>query len=90
MTGANDEGRYCLSLQITRSQYTSYEVAASRSGLTILEWATSRLDEAACEDVDAANPLKLSPMAFESFCRMLDKPLPKAMQNLLRREEIWV
>ena len=78
-----------MDLRLTQAQRFSYEKAAALKGQTLSQWSTSKLDEAARADIEEANTTKLTPEAFDSFCKMLDEPLPKAVRDLLAREEIW-
>ena len=79
-----------MDLRLTVSQRASYEEAAALKGQTLTQWSTSRLDEAAAADLEAARLTRLSAPAFEEFCSMLDAPLPESTRVLLAREEIWV
>ena len=78
-----------MDLRLTQAQRLSYEKAAALKGQTLSQWSTSKLDEAAQRDIEEANTIKLSAEAFDSFCKMLDEPMPKAARDLLAGEEIW-
>ena len=79
-----------MDLRLTGSQRASYEEAAALKGQTLTQWSTSKLDEAAAADIEAARLTRLTGPAFEEFCSMLDAPLPESARELLAREEIWV
>lgn len=78
-----------MDLRLTGAQRASYEEAALK-GQTLTQWSTSKLDEAAAADIEAARLTRLTGPAFEEFCAMLDAPLPESTRELLVREEIWV
>ena len=89
MATATTEKQRRMDLRLTQAQRLSYEKAAALKGQTLSQWSTSKLDEAARRDIEEASLIKLSPEAFDSFCKMLDEPMPKATRDLLAREEIW-
>ncbi len=78
-----------MDLRLTESQRRSYERAAALKGQTLSQWSTGRLDEAARRDIEEACVTRLSAEAFDSFCEMLDAPMPKAACDLLKREDMW-
>lgn len=85
-----DEEKQCrMDLRLMRSQRLSYERMAALKGQTLSQWSTSKLDEAARRDIEEASSTVLAAEAFDSFCRTLDEPMPKAARDLLAREEIW-
>lgn len=86
---ATAEKRCRMDLRLTELQRLSYERAAALKGQTLSQWSTSKLDEAARRDIDEATATILSAEAFDSFCAMLDAPMPEAARKLLAREEIW-
>lgn len=43
-----------MDLRLTGSQRASYEEAAALRGQTLTQWSTSKLDEAAAADIEAA------------------------------------
>ena len=79
-----------MDLRLTQAQRLSYEKAAALKGQTLSQWSTSKLDEAVRADIEEANTIKLTVEAFDSFCKMLDEPMPKAARDLLAREDMWV
>ncbi len=89
MTTAVQEKPCRIDIRLTRSQRANYETAAALKGQTLSQWSTSRLDEAARYDIETARATKLSEQDFGSFCEILDKPLPKATQELLSRKDMW-
>lgn len=89
MAVAATEKQCRMDLRLTKSQRASYEKAAAIKGQTLSQWSTSKLDEAARRDIEEANVTKLESEAFDSFCRLLEEPMPDAARNLLAREEIW-
>ena len=89
MATATTEKQCRMDLRLTQAQRLSYEKAAALKGQTLSQWSTSKLDEAARYDIEEANRTKLSPEAFDSFCKMLDEPMPKAARDLLAREDMW-
>lgn len=78
-----------MDLRLTHSQRSAYEKAASLKGQTLTQWSVAHLDEAARNDIEQAKLTTLSENEFELFCQALDKPMPKAAQDLLSRDEIW-
>lgn len=60
-----------------------------REAQALSQWSTSKLDEAARRDIEEAGVTRLHAEAFDSFCRMLEEPMPRAARELLTREEIW-
>ena len=90
MATATTEKQRRMDLRLTQAQRLSYEKAAALKGQTLSQWSTSKLDEAARHDIEEANTTKLSLEAFDSFCKMLDEPMPKAARDLLAREDTWV
>ena len=78
-----------MDVGLTQSQRDAYERAAALKGQSLTQWATTHLDENARFDIDAATTTFLSPEAFDSFCTMLEAPMPAAMQELLARKAIW-
>lgn len=89
MVMAAKEKQCRMDLRLTQSQRLSYERAASLKGQTLSQWSTSKLDEAARRDIEEAGVTRLHADAFESFCRMLEEPMPQAARELLARGEIW-
>lgn len=89
MATATIEKRCRMDLRLTQPQRLSYERAAALKGQTLSQWSTSKLDEAARRDIEEATATALSSETFDSFCKMLDEPMPKAARDLLAREEIW-
>ena len=89
MATATTEKQRRMDLRLTQTQRLSYEKAAALKGQTLSQWSTSKLDEAARYDIEEANTTRLSPDAFDSFCKMLDEPMPKAARDLLARKDIW-
>lgn len=89
MTTAAAEKKCRMDLRLTTPQRLSYEKAAALKGQTLSQWSTTKLDEAARRDIEEASTTMLAADAFDSFCAMLDGPMPKATRELLSREEIW-
>ncbi len=89
MATATREKQRRMDLRLTQAQRLSYEKAAALKGQTLSQWSTSKLDEAARRDIEEASTITLAPEAFDSFCKMLDEPMPKAARNLLARKDIW-
>ena len=89
MATATTEKQRRMDLRLTQAQRLSYEKAAALKGQTLSQWSTTKLDEAARRDIEEASITKLSPEAFDSFCKMLDEPMPKATRDLLAREDMW-
>ncbi|WP_165045922.1 DUF1778 domain-containing protein [Adlercreutzia sp. ZJ138] len=89
MATVTKEKRCRMDLRLTQPQRSSYETAAALKGQTLSQWSTSKLDEAARRDIEEANVTRLAAKAFDSFCKMLDEPMPKATRDLLARDEIW-
>ena len=90
MATAATEKQCRMNLRITQAQWLNYKKAAALKGQTLSQWSTTKLDEAARRDIEEANTTKLNPEAFDSFCKMLDEPMPKAARDLLAREDMWV
>lgn len=65
------------------------EAAVPFRDQTLSRWSTCNLDKAARWDAEEAHVTKLSSQTFESFCKMLDEPMPKAAYDLLVHKEIW-
>lgn len=78
-----------LGVRLTRLQRDAYERAAALKGQSLTQWATTHLDENARFDIDTATTTFLSPEAFDSFCTMLEAPMPAATQELLARKAVW-
>lgn len=83
------EKPYRIDIRLTQPQRASYERAAALRGQTLTQWATVHLDESARRDIESATSTVLSHDAFESFCEMLDAPMPAATQHLLERKAVW-
>ena len=83
------EKRFRMDIRLTQSQRSSYERAAALRGQTLTQWATSHLDESARRDIDEASMTLLSQEAFDSFCEMLENPMPQAARDLLARKAVW-
>lgn len=78
-----------MDVRLTALQRRNYERAASLTGQTLTQWATSNLDMCARRDIEEASSTVLSEEAFDEFCKMLDQPLPDEVQSLLARKDIW-
>ncbi|RNL21509.1 DUF1778 domain-containing protein [Slackia faecicanis] len=78
-----------MDVRLTQSQRDAYERAAALKGQSLTQWATTHLDKNARFDIDTATTTFLSPEAFDSFCAMLEAPMPEAMQELLARKAVW-
>ena len=83
------EKQYRMDIRLTQPQRMSYERAATLRGQTLIQWATSHLDESAKRDIDAATTTTLGPEAFEAFRAMLEAPMPEAARELLSRKVVW-
>lgn len=83
------EKTYRMDIRLTQPQRMSYEKAASFRGQTLSQWVTSHLDESARQDINAAAITLLSSEAFDTFCQMLEEPMPQAAQELLSRKAVW-
>ncbi|WP_206214076.1 DUF1778 domain-containing protein [Adlercreutzia sp. ZJ154] len=83
------EKLYRMDIRLTKPQRINYERAASLRGQTITQWATTHLDEGARRDIDEATTTALSLEAFDTFCEMLESPMPKTTQDLLTRKAVW-
>lgn len=90
MATATKEKQCRMDLRLTQPQRLSYERAAALKGQTLSQWSTGKLDDAARRDIEEARATRLDAEAFDSFCKMLDEPMPKATRDLLAREEIWL
>ena len=77
-------------LRVEPSRKAAYERAAATRGQSLSQWSLANLDAAAERDITAARTLYLSDDEFAEMCRILDEPTPKAMQDLLAQEPIWV
>lgn len=87
---ATSKDKTCrMDIRLTQDQRNSYEQAAALRGQTLTQWTTQHLDECARRDIDQARTTALEAAAFQSFCDMLDAPMPKPAVDLLAREEIW-
>ncbi len=89
MSLATKEKPCRIDLRLTQHQRSSYEQAATLKGKTLSQWSTAALDSAAQYDIKNATTTTLSAEAFDSFCTMLEQPLPQETQELLARKEIW-
>lgn len=78
-----------MDIRLTAPQRSRYEKAASLKGQTLTQWASSHLDRCAERDIAEASTTVLSAEAFDSFCAILDEPLPEAAASLLARKPIW-
>lgn len=88
-TPEKEDKRYRMDLRLTKRQRASYEHAAALTGKTLTQWATTHLDESAYRDIDNATTTYLSPEAFDTFCAMLDAPMPEAAKKLLVSKAVW-
>lgn len=86
---AKEEACCHMDLYLTKQQHASYERAAELSGKTLTQWATTHLDESAWLDINNAPTTYLSPEAFDTFCEMLEEPLPDALKQFLASKTIW-
>ncbi|WP_186365754.1 DUF1778 domain-containing protein [Enorma burkinafasonensis] len=86
---AKEEKSYRMDLRLTKRQRASYERAAELTGKTLTQWATTHLDENAQRDISDSTMTYLSPEAFDTFCNMLDAPLPDATKKLLTSKAVW-
>ena len=78
-----------MDIRLTQLQRTSYEQAAALRGQTLSQWSTKHLDECARRDIDEAKTTSLGMAAFDSFCKMLEAPMPEEAIALLSRKEMW-
>ena len=78
-----------MDLYLTERQRESFERAAELSGKTLTQWATTHLDESAWRDIESETTTYLSPEAFDTFCKMLEEPLPDALKQFLTSKTIW-
>ena len=86
---AKDEKHYYMDPRLTERQRASYECAAELTGKTPTQWSTTHLDESAWLDINNAPTAYLSPEAFDTFCEMLEEPLPDAVKQFLASKTIW-
>ncbi|CDD78230.1 putative uncharacterized protein [Cryptobacterium sp. CAG:338] len=78
-----------LNLRLTYAQFLAYKKAALLKGQTLTQWSVAHLDEAARYDIEQAKLTRLSERGFDLFCQALDSPMPKSVQDLFARDEIW-
>lgn len=73
-----------MDLRLTSSQRANYEEAAALRGQTLTQWSTSKLDEAAAADIEAARLTRLTGPAFEECIWS-----SKSFRNGKRSFPIW-
>lgn len=79
-----------IDVRLTQAQRALYEKAAALRGQTLTQWATGHLDESARSDIEAASTTMLGAEAFETFCALLEEPVPEPARALLARPAVWV
>lgn len=78
-----------MDLRPAEQQRENYERAAELKGQTLTQCATAHLDESSAQDIAEASTTYLSPEDFDTFCEMLEHPMPEAAQKLLGRKAVW-
>lgn len=86
---ARSEKPYRMDIRLTQAQRELFERAAALKNMTLTQWSTWHLTDAARADVEEETTIRLSTKAFEEFAASLDAGMPPAMQSLLREDPIW-
>ena len=79
-----------LNMRMTQEQRSTIDRAATLKGATITQWALDHLIDDAHRDIEEETTIRLSAKAFDEFKDALERPMPKAMQDLLAREPKWL
>ena len=78
MCGAYDQARK-----------SRYEEAASLKGQTLTQWTLANLDAAADRTFEEARVTRLMQDDFETFCQLLEQPMPEAARRLVESDQQW-
>ena len=79
-----------LAMRMTPEQRSTIDKAAMLKGTTITQWALDHLIDDARRDIEEETTIRLSAKAFDEFKEALERPMPKAMRELLERDPGWL
>lgn len=80
---------YRMDIRLTQAQREELERAAALKGMTLTQWSTWHLADAARADIEAETTISLSGKVFAEFARALDEGMPVEMEELLREGSMW-
>ena len=80
---------YRMDIRLTQAQREELERAAALKGMTLTQWSTWHLADAARADIEAEITISLSGKVFAEFARVLDEGMPVEMEELLREGSMW-
>lgn len=80
---------YRMDIRLTQAQREEFERAAALNGMTLTQWSTWHLADAARADIEAETTASLSGKVFAEFARALDEGMPVEMVELLREGSMW-
>ena len=86
---ARTEKSYRMDIRLTQAQREEFERAAALKGMTLTQWSTWHLADAARADIEAETTASLSGKVFAEFARALDGGMPVEMEELLREGSMW-
>ena len=88
-TLARQEKPFRMDIRLTQQQRELFERAAALKGMTLTQWSTWHLSDAARADIEDETTIRLSAKAFDSFVEALDAGAPPELEALLAEEPSW-
>lgn len=76
-------------LRLEETRKARYERAAGLKGQTLTQWSLQHLDDAASRDIENARTLWLDNESFDTFCDMLEQPMPDSARKPIEQEPVW-
>ena len=80
---------YRMDIRLTQAQREEFERAAALKGMTLTQWSTWHLADAARTDIEDETTIRLSGKAFAEFAQALDEGMPAEMERLLHEDPTW-